>query len=283
MERPLITLITPVYNAMPYLADFLDSLIRQTFHPLQVILTDDGSDDDSLSMIQKKLPELQEAGLSVKLILSSHKGQAHAINQMLPLVEGEYLTWCDADDLLNEVSIEKKLLYLQEHKELAMVRSNGLIYDEEKQTAIGEYAKETDKITKDIFAELLIDQTYCFAGAYMLKRDLLFECYPSKQIPESNEGQNLQLLVPPASRSLCGYLDEKLHTYRRHAGSHSLKGRSYQEVLGRIKNFTALKKEILNFCDCDRNEYEKLIEENEEKSIRELMKETIKKARNKTE
>ena len=167
--------------------------------------------------------------------------------------------------------------------ELAMVRSNGLIYDEEKQTAIGEYAKETDKITKDIFAELLIDQAYCFAGAYMLKRDLLFECYPSKQIPESNEGQNLQLLVPPASRSLCGFLDEKLHTYRRHAGSHSLKCRSYQEVLGRIKNFTALKKEILNFCDCDRNEYEKLIEENEEKSIRELMKETIKKARNKTE
>ena len=233
-------------------------------------------------MLQKKLPELKDASIETKLVLSFHQGQAHAVNQMLPLVEGEYLTWCDADDLLNEESIEKKLLYLQEHKDLAMVRSNGLIFDEDKQRAI-EYAKEADKMTKDIFAELLIDQTYCFAGAYMLKTDLLFECYPLKQIPESAEGQNLQLLVPPASRSLCGYLDDKLHTYRRHAGSHSLKGRSYQEVLSRIRNFTALKKEILNFCDCDRNEYEKLIEENEEKSIRELMKETIKKARNKTE
>ena len=282
MKQSLVTLITPVYNAMPYLADFLDSLIRQTYRPLQVILADDGSDDDSLSLIRSRLHDFKEADISVRVISSPHAGQAHAVNEMLPFVEGEYLTWCDADDLLSDDSIEKKTVFLKEHQDLAMVRNNGLIFDEDRQTAIGEYAKETDKEIKDIFEELLCDQTYCFAGAYMVRSDLLFDCYPLKKIPESLEGQNLQLLLPVSSRSLCGYLDEKLHTYRRHTGSHSLKGRSYQEALTRIKNFTALKKEILNYCDCDRAEYEKVIMRNEEGSIRELMKETLKKARNKT-
>ena len=44
----------------------------------------------------------------------------------------------------------------------------------------------------------------------MITTDLLFTCYPDKRIPESDEGQNLQLLLPPASRSMCGYIDEKL-------------------------------------------------------------------------
>ena len=44
----------------------------------------------------------------------------------------------------------------------------------------------------------------------MITTDLLFTCYPDKRIPESDEGQNLQLLLPPANRSMCGYIDEKL-------------------------------------------------------------------------
>ena len=283
MMKPLVTLMTPVYNAMPYLNDYLDSVVRQSWRPLQVILVDDGSDDRSLQQIEEKLLTYNETGIRAELIPCSHNGQAHAVNQMLPLVEGEFLTWCDADDLLEDDSIEKKCRYLLKHSELSMVRSNGSIYDDGRKQTIGEYAKENDKKTKDIFAELLTDKTYCFAGAYMIRTKLLFESYPQKKIPESPEGQNLQLLLPCASRSLCGYIDEKLHVYRRHSGSHSLKSRSYQESLKRIKNFTFLKREILEYCDCYREEYEMIIKQTEEASIRELMKETARKARQKKE
>jgi len=84
---------------------------------------------------------------------------------------------------------------------------------------------------------------------------LFFECYPERRIPVSEEGQNLQLLLPPASRSECGFIEEELHTYRKRSDGHSGKKRSFTETMHRIKNFTALKTEILEYCDCDKAYY----------------------------
>jgi cellulose synthase/poly-beta-1,6-N-acetylglucosamine synthase-like glycosyltransferase len=47
-----VTIITPVYNAMPYLPNYLDSLLYQDHRPLEVILVNDGSDDDSLNVME---------------------------------------------------------------------------------------------------------------------------------------------------------------------------------------------------------------------------------------
>ena len=93
---------------MPYLEDFLDCLKCQTWRPLQVILVDDGSIDGSAQCLKDNMQELQESGISIKIIFGGHQGQAAAFNAALPFVEGEYFTWCDSDDLLTADAIEKK-------------------------------------------------------------------------------------------------------------------------------------------------------------------------------
>ena len=98
--NPLVSLITPVYNAMPYLKDYLDSVKAQTWRPLELILSDDGSTDDSLSFIKNQIRELEGSGISVKVLGLPHVSQAAAVNAALKEVTGEFITWCDADDVM---------------------------------------------------------------------------------------------------------------------------------------------------------------------------------------
>lgn len=277
--KPLVTLVSPVYNTMPYLQDFLTCLERQTWRPLEVILVDDGSSDNSLDCLKANKPRLEAAGILVKLVECPHQGQAAAFNAALPLVSGEFFTWCDSDDLMTDDSIEKKVRWLQENPQIGMVRSNGIVLNADKNEIISESARETDRCTKDIFKDLFLDITYCYAGCYMIRTDLFFSCYPQKQIPVSPEGQNLQLLLPPASRSQCGYLDEKLHSYCRRSSGHSSKSRSYQENLQRVQNFTTLKLAILQYCDCDKEEYKNLAMRQEEEKRKMLLYSAVQRAR----
>ncbi|MBE6963733.1 MAG: glycosyltransferase family 2 protein [Ruminococcaceae bacterium] len=257
--RPLVTLVTPVYNAMPWLRDYLDCVAAQTWRPLELILVDDGSSDDSGECMRQSADMLAAAGVETRLLFCPHGGQAAAMNAALPLISGTFFTWCDADDLLTPDSVEKKALWLMEHPQAGMVRSNGTVLDADTGTVLEESARAADRADQNVFEALLTDRTYCYAGCYMVRTELFFACYPEKQIPESPEGQNLQLLLPPASRTVCGYLDEKLHTYCRRSGSHSSRKRSYQDMLRRIENFTVLQKEILKYCDCDRSRCEQQI------------------------
>lgn len=253
--NPLVSLVTPVYNAMPYLKGYLVSVAAQTWRPLEVILVDDGSGDGSAPCLEQGKKTLEQAGIGTTVLTRPHGGQSAAMNAGIPLIMGEFFTWCDADDWLTPDSIEKKVLWLLEHPDFGMVRSNGLVLDVSRGGAVSESARLRDRRDMDIFEDLFLDQCYCYAGCYMLRTRLLFECYPKKHIPESPEGQNLQLLLPPASRSLCGYLDEKLHFYCRRSSGHSSRARSYQENLRRMENFTALRLELLGYCQRDREKY----------------------------
>ena len=84
---------------------------------------------------------------------------------------------------------------------------------------------------------------------------MLFACYPDRQIPLSPEGQNLQLLLPPASRSDCGFIPDALHVYCRRSGGHSSQKLSFRQAYARLEHFSALRQAILPYCLCDIEHY----------------------------
>ena len=176
-------------------------------------------------------------------------------------------------------NIEKKVQWLLEHPDVGMVRNNGIVMDGDKGVVLSQSARETDKCQQNIFDELFLDRTYCYAGCYMIRSDLFWRCYPQKQIPVSPEGQNLQLLLPPASRTECGYIDECLHTYCRRGSGHSSKKRSYQENLRRMENFMALRLAVLEYCDCDRAHFAQLAKTLEENNRKILLHSALQQAR----
>ena len=55
--KPLVSVIVPIYNAAPFLTETLDSIIASTYRPIEIVMVDDGSSDDSLKIAQKYCDE----------------------------------------------------------------------------------------------------------------------------------------------------------------------------------------------------------------------------------
>ncbi|MFX3635023.1 MAG: glycosyltransferase family A protein [Candidatus Pristimantibacillus sp.] len=257
--KPVVSIMSPVYNAMPYLHTFLDSVENQTYAPLELILVDDGSSDDSLSVLTERAVIMEKKGISVKIISQNHAGQVAAVNLALPNVHGELLTWCDADDYWTEDSIEKMVECLLAHPDVNMVRSNGLIKDE-TENPIRYREKEDQPFLSDIFDDLFHERILELAGRFMVRTEALFSCYPNRQIPVSTVDQNPQLLLPIASRSKCAYLNEELHIYCRRSSGHSSTKRSFTETMKRIEDIKQLYLSILPYCECEQEYYRKEVE-----------------------
>ncbi len=246
-----VSLIIPVCNAGPWFDEMLDSVIAQTWQNIQLIVVNDGSTDDSEEVFRS-----HETGLKGKfgeVIYCSHGknlGASAAVNTALPFCDGEYLCQVDADDILMPDSIRKKAEYLDQFPELAMVRTNGVQYDQESGMCT-EVAGPGDKRVRSIFEDLLFYGTYCLNGCYMMRSEVFFSCYPDRRIPVSEQGQNMQLLLPPASCSDCGYIDDILFRYRIRPQGHHMHFTKFPEMLERKKEFMRLQLVVLPHCRCD--------------------------------
>ena len=68
--KPLVSVIVPIYNAAPYLRETLDSIMASTYRPLEVVMVDDGSKDDSLSIARSYCEQYAEC----QVIAQENKG-----------------------------------------------------------------------------------------------------------------------------------------------------------------------------------------------------------------
>lgn len=96
MKKDLISVIIPVYNVAAYLPECIDSVLRQSYPELEVILVDDGSTDGS-----GEICDGYAAGDSrVRVVHQGNSGAAAAKNTALRMAVGEYLSFVDSDDYL---------------------------------------------------------------------------------------------------------------------------------------------------------------------------------------
>lgn len=99
-----VSVIIPVWNVEQYLKKCLDSLVNQTFKNIEIIIINDGSPDNSQSIIdeyKKKYPDL------IVPYIKDNGGQASARNMGLKKAKGEYITFVDSDDWVDTEMIEK--------------------------------------------------------------------------------------------------------------------------------------------------------------------------------
>lgn len=102
MENKLLSVIVPVYNAEGFLGACLDSLISQTYQPLEIILVNDGSTDSSLNICYS----YAERYGSVKVVNIKNSGAPAARNEGIKAASGEYIGFADADDVLERDMFE---------------------------------------------------------------------------------------------------------------------------------------------------------------------------------
>ena len=92
----MISIIVPIYNAAEYLEPCIQSLVQQTESDLQIILVDDGSTDNSMTIAEAFAKQDER----IVVVQQPHAGQSAARNNGLKHAMGEYIAFVDADDSL---------------------------------------------------------------------------------------------------------------------------------------------------------------------------------------
>lgn len=97
MLIPKVSLIIPVYNFQNYISSTLDSAFNQTYGNLEIIVINDGSNDNSAQIVEN----LQRSHKNLILINQENSGVSIARNRGIEEAKGEYIVFSDADDLLS--------------------------------------------------------------------------------------------------------------------------------------------------------------------------------------
>ena len=101
--KPLVSILIPAYNAEPWIADTLRSALAQTWAGKEIIIVDDGSRDQTLSVARQFASEV------VSVVTQENQGASAARNKALELCQGDYIQWLDADDLIAPDKIAKQV------------------------------------------------------------------------------------------------------------------------------------------------------------------------------
>jgi glycosyltransferase involved in cell wall biosynthesis len=110
MSEPLISCIVPVYNNAQYVAEALDSIFAQTYRPLEVIVVDDGSTDDTAAVVGRYSDR-------VTYIRQANGGPALARNRGLAAARGEFVAFLDADDWWHPEKLARQMARFAERPE----------------------------------------------------------------------------------------------------------------------------------------------------------------------
>jgi glycosyltransferase involved in cell wall biosynthesis len=111
MTPRLISCIVPVFNGEKYLGEALQSILRQTHRPLEIIVADDGSTDGTAAVVSAY-------GARVRHLKQSNSGPAAARNLGLRAAQGDFVAFLDADDLWHPEKLERQLARFQARPEL---------------------------------------------------------------------------------------------------------------------------------------------------------------------
>ena len=115
MNDPLVSIIIPTYNRAAIVTNAIKSVLEQTYQNFEILVVDDGSIDATQSTLAKIKDK------RVKLISASHGGAAAARNIGLKTAQGEYIGFCDSDDLWIASKLELQINYFKQNPDVDLV------------------------------------------------------------------------------------------------------------------------------------------------------------------
>jgi len=113
---PVVSVVIPTYNRWPMVAEAIESVLAQSYRLFEVIVIDDGSNDDTTE-------RLAEFGASIRLLPRLRSGVAAARNCGVGLARGSYVAFLDSDDLWLPKKLEIQTAFMEQHPEIQICQT----------------------------------------------------------------------------------------------------------------------------------------------------------------
>jgi CDP-glycerol glycerophosphotransferase (TagB/SpsB family) len=159
-QPPTVSVVVPVYNVEPYLAECLDSLLGQTLASLEVIAVDDGSTDGSATILR----DYERRDRRVRVLTQANAGQGAARNAGVAVARGEFLMFVDSDDTVPRDALEVLVATLRRTgSDFCLGAARRFTHRRDLEVAWGSLVHDRDRLatTLDAFPDAMLDIIAC--------------------------------------------------------------------------------------------------------------------------
>ncbi len=277
----MISIVVPIYNVEKYLEQCLDSLRRQTYSDIEIIMINDGSPDNC----QKICERYCKLDNRFSLINKQNQGLGLARNTGLQYVQGEYVVFMDSDDYLHDTAIEKLYEAAQLYHADTVIGNFERVNDKGEHLPYGNYSQEFAIYENDAVKKELLPKMFgsCPEGGDTVSMGAVYVLYTTDLIQKNHlcfcserdfisEDLFFNLDYYCYARKVC-ILSDELYYYRLNEDSLSspkrycanrleMKQKIYEEGCKRLRQvgiyeetkYRFMKYYFLGICACIRQE-----------------------------
>jgi glycosyltransferase involved in cell wall biosynthesis len=167
---PKVSVIIPVYNNGKYLTEALESVLHQTYGDVEIIIVNDGSTDDTGTVIACYL---DKEGSRIRCLHQANRGPAAARNAGMRNARGTYIAFLDADDIWLPQKLEKQVKLIEQNPSLGCVYCDNHFVDDQRNIILGyEAIREIKLVRGDITADLF-DDFFIITSAAIVRAKVL--------------------------------------------------------------------------------------------------------------
>jgi glycosyltransferase involved in cell wall biosynthesis len=234
-QQPLVSIVTPVYNAAQYLAAMLESVQAQTWNSYEHLIVDDCSTDNSREIVR----HYQREDSRIKLLSQvTNGGPARARNLGIGEASGNFIAFLDADDIWMPEKLERQMAVFRNYPKIGLVGTSRSVIDTH-----GDYLDEKKEKNKSCWgkidvAEYLLDRIPLVTSSVMVRKKCLEKCGVFNEDYPPCEDFDLWLRI--VQQYEVGVLEDVLVSYRSHSG-----GISRNTIKSRISKIKIFENEIL--------------------------------------
>lgn len=173
MEKPLISVIIPIYNCEKWINETIESVLKQTYKELEIIVINDCSTDNSGKIIE----EYQKKDSRIKILQNPiNKGVADTRNYGISQAKGEYIALLDGDDIWMEEKIEKQL-YIAKKKNADIVYCSYGLINEYGENLHRDFLVPEIVSLEEMLKKSVISCSTCFVRGEILKKNMFDKKY----------------------------------------------------------------------------------------------------------
>jgi glycosyltransferase involved in cell wall biosynthesis len=209
IKMPRVSVIVPAYNATAFLQAALDSVLGQTFADWEVVLCDDGSTDQTRSLVEAAMPVFQGR---LRYVYQTNRGLPAARNTAIRNSSGEFLALLDADDIWLPNRLERGVALMDSDRTLGLVHGYVARIDVRGEF-MGYPARPPLKhLSGDIARNIYTRRAHLICPTILFRKECVDAVGLFDETMRATEDREMWFRI--AERYRVGYIDEVLANYR---------------------------------------------------------------------
>jgi glycosyltransferase involved in cell wall biosynthesis len=221
-----ITVIIPTFNRAAFIAESIESILNQTHAPSQIIVSDDGSTDDTALVVQRFGPR-------ITYLRKENGGKSSAINSVIPRITGDFVWIMDDDDIADAKAIENLLHPLLKDNEIAYsfgfatpsTIENGLVTSEERTRELPDFFSESLHLYR------LTESNYFSLNSCLIRGRNFINTAPFDE--SLIRSQDYDFLIRLSQNARVKYIEKRIFWLREHNG---IRGSASQPIPHELRN-----------------------------------------------